>query len=186
MSDRALHPEMYGVVYVVLYAVVYIVSQQCSLAGARDARPMYTCAFAVAPRQPRLLQILCVARIKGVPAAQSDCPSANTALTLSVLAKGATSQPCINRLVTSGIQQTCPLSLHYTAIHGLSVQYLGGVYTAAPHSWRGKEPLEIKDGIVAFQVMYPPPPVSSEHKSTKLIRSERLVFAGHARSLRAA
>ena len=44
--------------------------------------------------------------------------------------------------------------LHYTPIHALSVQYLGGVYTAAPRSWRGKEHLEIKDGIVVFQVMY--------------------------------
>ena len=43
--------------------------------------------------------------------------------------------------------------LHCTPIHALSVQYLGGVSTAAPHSWRGKEPLEIKDGIVVLQVM---------------------------------
>ena len=43
--------------------------------------------------------------------------------------------------------------LHYTPIHAQSVQYLGGVCTAAPHSWRCKEHLEIKDGIAVFQVM---------------------------------
>ena len=43
--------------------------------------------------------------------------------------------------------------LHYKPIHALNVQYPGGVYTAASHSWRGKKNLEIKDGIVVFQVM---------------------------------
>ena len=51
-----------------------------------------------------------------------------------------------------------PHFLHYTPIHALSVQYLGGVNTAAPHSWRGKEHLEIKNSIVGFQVVYPHPP----------------------------
>ena len=31
-----------------------------------------------------------------------------------------------------------PHVLHYTPIHALSVQYLGGVHTAPPRSWRGK------------------------------------------------
>ena len=46
-----------------------------------------------------------------------------------------------------------PHFLHHTPIHALSVQYLGGVYTAAPRSWRVKEHVEIKDGMVVFPVM---------------------------------
>ena len=47
-----------------------------------------------------------------------------------------------------------PHFLHHTPIHALSVQYLGGVSTAAPRSRRGKEHQEIKDGIVGLQVMH--------------------------------
>ena len=35
-----------------------------------------------------------------------------------------------------------------------SVQYLGAVDAAAPCNWRGKEHLEITDGMVGFQIMY--------------------------------
>ena len=49
-----------------------------------------------------------------------------------------------------------PHVLHYTPIYALSAQYLGGVDTAAPHSWRGKEHLEIKVSLVAFQAWQTP------------------------------
>ena len=58
-------------------------------------------------------------------------------------------------LMTPGLRGVAePHFLHCTPIHALSVRYLGGVHTTAPGSWRGKEHLEIKDGIVVFQVMY--------------------------------
>ena len=39
---------------------------------------------------------------------------------------------------------------------------------------------EVSHEVQQNQVPCTPPPVSSKQKSTKLIRSERLVFAGHA------